>query len=249
MVLLTKTEAQRVFLILDSCQSGAVVEAVRDLAAPEPRLMDDAVAQKALRRIARVGGIHVLAASRAHEPATELQLERNGALTYLVLEGIHGRADGAVDGRNDNHVATSGHRATIPVPAHTPAACHPTPSAFHSPADVANKAHGRRAQDFVAERAGIFSVLATCIGSLEQAHGIGGEDLTDDEPVEAHPERRPVRLDGRGRQRAEKCIDAGGEQLGFDPVQDEFAPLEPPGRSTYLARQARRVSGFGMSGS
>lgn len=93
------------FLILDSCQSGAVVEAVRNLAAPELRSKDDAVAQKALRRIARIGGIHVLAASRAHELATELQLERNGALTYLVLEGIHGRADGAVDGRNDNRMS------------------------------------------------------------------------------------------------------------------------------------------------
>ena len=164
MVLLTKTEAQRVFLILNSCQSGAVVEAVRVLAAPEPRSMDDAVAQTAHRRIARVSGIHVPVASRAHELATELQLERNGALTYLVLEGIHGRADGAVDGRNENHVATSGHRANIPVPAHTQAACHPTPSAFHSPAEVANKAHGRRARVFVPERAGMFSVLATCIG-------------------------------------------------------------------------------------
>ena len=105
MDLLTKTEAQRVFLILDSCQSGAVVEAVRVLAASERRSMDDAVAQKALRRIARVGGIHVLAASRAHELASELQLARNGALTYLVLEGIHGKADGAFDGRNDNRVS------------------------------------------------------------------------------------------------------------------------------------------------
>ena len=105
MNLLTKTEAQRVFLILDSCQSGAVVEAVRVLAASGIRSKDDAVAQKALRRIARVGGIHVLAASRAHELATELQLEPNGALTYLVLEALQGRADGAADGRSDNRVS------------------------------------------------------------------------------------------------------------------------------------------------
>ena len=96
MNLLTKTEAQRVFLILDSCQSGAVVEVVQT---------DDAVAQKTLRRLARVGGIHVLAASRAHELATELQLRRNGALTYLVLEAIQGKADGAVDGRIDDRVS------------------------------------------------------------------------------------------------------------------------------------------------
>ena len=96
MNLLTKTEAQRVFLILDSCQSGAVVEMVQT---------DDAVAQKTLRRLARVGGIHVLAASRAHELATELQLAPNGALTYLVLEAIQGKADGAVDGRIDDRVS------------------------------------------------------------------------------------------------------------------------------------------------
>ena len=72
---------------------------------PGCRSMDDAVAQKALRRIARVGGIHVLAASRAHELATELQLERNGALTYLFLEAIRGKADGAVDGRSDDRVS------------------------------------------------------------------------------------------------------------------------------------------------
>ena len=60
-----------------------------------------------------------------------------------------------------SRVATSGHRATIPVAAHTQAACLPTPSAFHSPAEVANKACGRRARVFVPKRAGVFSVLAT----------------------------------------------------------------------------------------
>ena len=105
MELLTRTEARRVFLILDSCQSGAVVEAFRAIAGSGPRPMDDAVAQKALRRIARVGGIHVLAASRAHELATELQLDRNGALTYLVLEALRGAADGALDGRSDRRVS------------------------------------------------------------------------------------------------------------------------------------------------
>ena len=105
MELLTKAEAQRVFLILDSCQSGAVVEEVQALSASEPRSIDDSVAQKAMRRLARVGGIHVLAASRAHELATELQLAPHGALTYLVLEGIRGAADGAVDGRSDSRVS------------------------------------------------------------------------------------------------------------------------------------------------
>ena len=96
MQLLTRTRAQRVFLVLDSCQSGAVVESFRTLASSGDDL-DDAIAQKSLRRIARVGGIHVLAASRAHEDARELQVVPHGALTYLVLEGIRGAADRAVD--------------------------------------------------------------------------------------------------------------------------------------------------------
>ena len=99
MALLTQTAAQRVFLVLDSCYSGAVVEAVEGISGQEPKAGDDAATQKALRQIARIGGLHVLAASRAHERATELQLEPHGALTYLVLEGIRGRADGDGDKR------------------------------------------------------------------------------------------------------------------------------------------------------
>ena len=71
MELVTRTDVQKVLLVLDSCQSGAVVETLSNRGS---RKLDDAVAQKALRRIARIGGIHVLAASRAQELATELQL-------------------------------------------------------------------------------------------------------------------------------------------------------------------------------
>lgn len=93
MALLTETSAQRVFLVIDSCYSGAVVEAVEGIAASSPQVGDDAATQKVLRQIARIGGLHVLAASRAHERATELQLEPHGALTYLVLAGMGGPAD------------------------------------------------------------------------------------------------------------------------------------------------------------
>ena len=93
---LTKTQAQRIFLILDSCRSGAVVDAVASAAG---RTLDDAVGEKALRQVARVGGIHVLAASRADEDAIELLSVPHGALTYLVLEGIRGAADGNRNGK------------------------------------------------------------------------------------------------------------------------------------------------------
>ena len=93
---LTKTQARRVFLILDSCRSGAVVDAVSSSAG---RALDDAVGQKTLRRVARVGGIHILAASRADEDAIELVSIPHGALTYLILEGIRGAADANRNGK------------------------------------------------------------------------------------------------------------------------------------------------------
>lgn len=93
MRLLTETQASRVFLILDSCRSGAVADAMGK------GMFDEAVGQKALRRIARVGGIHVLAASRGDEDAVELVSRPHGALTYLLLEGIRGEADDNLDGK------------------------------------------------------------------------------------------------------------------------------------------------------
>ena len=114
MSLLTRTPAQRVFLVLDSCYSGAVVEAVEGLVAPSPVPGDDAATQKALRQIARIGGLHVLAASRAHEKATELQLEPHGALTYLVLEGVRGEAD--TDGDMNVTVREIINYATVEMP-------------------------------------------------------------------------------------------------------------------------------------
>ena len=106
MHLLTHTRAQRVFLVLDACQSGAVAEAFETFASPgRGGGLDDAVARKSLRRMARVGGIHILAASRAHEDAKELQVVPHGALTYLVIEGIRGAADGAGDQTRDGQVS------------------------------------------------------------------------------------------------------------------------------------------------
>ncbi len=105
MQLLARSPAQRVFLVLDSCRSGAVVNAFEVLSDSDDGVLDDAVAQKSLRRLARVGGIHVLAASRAQEDATELQVVPHGALTYLVIEGLSGKADGINDDDGDGKVS------------------------------------------------------------------------------------------------------------------------------------------------
>lgn len=105
MQLLGRSPAQRVFLVLDSCRSGAVVNVFKALSSSDDGILDDAVAQKSLRRLARVGGIHVLAASRAQEDATELQVVPHGALTYLVIESLSGKADGVSDQEFDGKVS------------------------------------------------------------------------------------------------------------------------------------------------
>lgn len=104
MQLLTRARAQRVFLVLDSCHSGAAAGAFRT-AATSVRDGQVAVEQKSLRRLARVGGIHVLAASQAQEKAKELMAREHGALTYLVLESLQGQADGVDDGAGDGRVS------------------------------------------------------------------------------------------------------------------------------------------------
>ena len=91
--LLTRAPARRVFLVLDSCYSGAMLDLVQG------GVFDDAAERKALRELARVGGIHVLAAARADEMAVELLSETHGALTFLILEGVRGRADTNGDNR------------------------------------------------------------------------------------------------------------------------------------------------------
>ena len=89
---LAGSRASRVFVILDSCRSGALVEAAASGA------FEDAVGRKALRRMARVGGIHVLAASRADQDAVELRTVPHGALTWLLLQAFDGAADDNADG-------------------------------------------------------------------------------------------------------------------------------------------------------
>ena len=81
-----------------------MVEAFKRYAIPGSDGLD-AVAQKSLRRLARVGGIHVLAATRPREKAKETMTGGHGALTFLVLESIRGEADGVGDHAADGQVS------------------------------------------------------------------------------------------------------------------------------------------------
>ncbi|MEM9144650.1 MAG: caspase family protein [Pseudomonadota bacterium] len=76
--ILTAIPAQRVLLVIDACQSGAVVE--RFEAAFGQR--------RALQELKRRTGVAVIAATRADQLAKEYAVLRHGLLSYVVLEAL-----------------------------------------------------------------------------------------------------------------------------------------------------------------
>jgi len=79
--------AQKVVMLMDSCKSGAALTTTRGF---EER--------KALSRLARAAGIHVVAAAAKTQFAIELENLGHGAFTYVLLEGLGGKADRSGDG-------------------------------------------------------------------------------------------------------------------------------------------------------
>jgi WD40 repeat protein len=83
---LVDAQAQRVLVMIDSCQSGATVETFEQLQNFERRY---------IRNFSRVAGVTVIAASRRDQEAIELPSLGHGLFTYVVLEGLTGDADSA----------------------------------------------------------------------------------------------------------------------------------------------------------
>lgn len=81
--------AQKQLFILDACQSAGALEAIAVRGAAE---------QKAIAQLARSSGTHWLTASGSEQFATEFAELGHGAFTYVLLEGLAGRADSG-DGR------------------------------------------------------------------------------------------------------------------------------------------------------
>ena len=65
----------------------------------------------------------------------------------------------------------------------------------------------------------------------DRARGVEGEDLTDDEPVEEHPERREVLLDSRRRARGRELLDVGRDNHRLNLVEGEASELAPLGEA------------------
>jgi len=85
--------AQKVLLLMDACKSGAALTEYKGL--------DD---RKALNKVARGSGIHVIAAAGSEQFAAEVAQLGHGIFTYTLLEGLGGKASR----RGQNFVSVRG---------------------------------------------------------------------------------------------------------------------------------------------
>jgi WD40 repeat protein len=79
-----KIKAQKQLFILDACQSSGALEAVA---------MRGAVEEKAIAQLARATGTHWLTAAGSEQFASEFTQLGHGVFTYVLLEGLAGKAD------------------------------------------------------------------------------------------------------------------------------------------------------------
>jgi WD40 repeat protein len=73
-------------IFVDACQSGSSVAALAMRGASE---------EKALAQLSRSSGVHVLASSESDQQSAEIKSLGHGVFTYVLLEALKGKADGA----------------------------------------------------------------------------------------------------------------------------------------------------------
>ncbi len=83
---LMQVPALKQLLLIDACQSGGTVELLAQRGAKE---------EKAMAQLSRSAGIHVLSAAGSEQFATEYAELGHGVFTYVLLEALAGKADGA----------------------------------------------------------------------------------------------------------------------------------------------------------
>lgn len=73
-------------VFIDACQSGSSVNALAMRGASE---------EKALAQLSRSSGVHVMASSESDQESAEIKSLGHGVFTYVLLEALNGKADGA----------------------------------------------------------------------------------------------------------------------------------------------------------
>ena len=83
---LKQLSALKQVVFVDACHSGSSVEALA---------MRGGAEEKALAQLSRSSGIHVMASSESQQQSAEIQSLNHGVFTYVLLEALSGKADGA----------------------------------------------------------------------------------------------------------------------------------------------------------
>jgi WD40 repeat protein len=73
-------------VFIDACQSGSSVDVLA---------MRGGAEEKALAQLSRSSGIHVMASSESQQQSAEIKSLGHGVFTYVLLEALKGKADGA----------------------------------------------------------------------------------------------------------------------------------------------------------
>ncbi|MBF0203223.1 MAG: caspase family protein [Desulfamplus sp.] len=98
----TNIGARQILLLIDACQSGAIIDAFKD--------------QKVFALLSRLSGIHLAAATTKEQLAFELIDLGHGLFTFTFLEGIKGNADQLpIDGNISVKEALNYIKVTMPI--------------------------------------------------------------------------------------------------------------------------------------
>jgi WD40 repeat protein len=80
--MLSRVGPQRVLILIDSCKSGGSIDTLAT-----------AIDRKLLRSLGRDAGVAILAGARRDQSAEEFPQLHHGAFTYVLLQGVGGKAD------------------------------------------------------------------------------------------------------------------------------------------------------------
>lgn len=86
--LLSRVGPQRVMILIDSCKSGGSIDTLAT-----------AIDRRLLRSLGRDAGVAILAGARRDQSAEEFPQLHHGAFTYVILQGVDGKADAQHNGQ------------------------------------------------------------------------------------------------------------------------------------------------------
>ncbi len=86
--LLSRVGPQRVMILIDSCKSGGSIDTLAT-----------AIDRRLLRSLGRDAGVAILAGARRDQSAEEFPQLHHGAFTYVLLQGVGGKADAQHNGQ------------------------------------------------------------------------------------------------------------------------------------------------------